>query len=121
MVKVEKKMKKEVCLKFLPWNHVEYKSQIEEYFKIVKKLNNEGLNPKANISTQLVFDVDIAEVFGPCTHGYKTTNSPLHYETKKDLVRLYWQVYGTNQVTNDELMIWFVKGYIAHEKGHKIN
>lgn len=36
-------------------------------------------------------------------------------------MRLYWQVYGTNQVANNELMIWFVKGYITQGKGHKVN
>jgi hypothetical protein len=111
----------EVCFKFSPWDHVEYKNQTKKYFKIVRKLNNEGLNPRANISTQLVSDVNIAKVFGPCTNGYKTTNPHLHPKTKKDLMRFYWQVYGTNQVTNNELMIWFVKGYITQEKGHKIN
>jgi hypothetical protein len=51
MVKVKKKMKKEVCFEFQPWDHVEYKSQIEEYFKTIKKLSNEGFNLKANNST----------------------------------------------------------------------
>jgi len=30
-------------------------------------------------------------------------------------------VYGIDQVTNNEFMIWFVKGYIAQEKGEKVN
>ncbi len=69
MVKAKKKMKKEVCSKFPPWDHVEYKNQTKEYFKTIKKLSNEGLNPRENISMQLVFDVSIAKVFGPCIDG----------------------------------------------------
>jgi hypothetical protein len=36
-------------------------------------------------------------------------------------VWLYWQVYGIDQVTNNELLIWFVNRYISQEKGHKVN
>lgn len=32
-MKVERKMKKEASFEFLPWDHVDYKDQIEEYFK----------------------------------------------------------------------------------------
>jgi hypothetical protein len=48
---------------FLPLDHMEYKYQIEEYFKIVRKLNNEGINPKANILAHIVFNAYIVEAF----------------------------------------------------------
>jgi hypothetical protein len=37
MVKEEKKPKKEMWPKFPPWEHVDYKDQIEEYFKLLKR------------------------------------------------------------------------------------
>jgi hypothetical protein len=60
-----------------------------------------------------VFDAYITKIFGPPFEGFKTTNLNLHPKMKKDLFRLYWKVYGTNQVTNNKFMIWFVEAYIA--------
>ncbi len=40
---------------------------------------------------------------------------------KKDLFWFYWKAYGTKQIMNNEFMIWFVKGYVAHKKGEKVN
>jgi hypothetical protein len=42
---------------------MEYRYQIEDYFKIVRKLNNEGFNPKANILAHIVFNAYIVEAF----------------------------------------------------------
>jgi hypothetical protein len=53
MVKEEGKPTNEMWPEFPPWEHVEYKDQIEEYFKIVKRLSNMGLNPKTNIPSCL--------------------------------------------------------------------
>jgi hypothetical protein len=66
-----------------------------------------------------MFDVNIIKGFGSSFDGFKSTNP--HLDTKKHLVSLYWQVYGTNQVTNNEYMNWFVKGYIAQKKGKNVN
>jgi hypothetical protein len=60
-----------------------------------------------------VFDADILEIFGPSFEGFKTNNLNLHLEMKKVLLQFYWKVYGTEQVMNNEFMLWFVKGYIA--------
>jgi len=76
----------------------------------VRKLSDEGFNPKANFPPNIVYDANIAEVFGPSSKGFKTTNLNLHLGMRKDLLRLYWKVYGTNQMTNNEFMISFVKG-----------
>jgi hypothetical protein len=40
IMKVQKKMKREAFYEFLPWDHINYKDQIEECFKIVRTLNN---------------------------------------------------------------------------------
>jgi len=72
--------KVKVQFEFLPWDHMEYRYQIEEYFKIVRKLNNEGLNPKANCLAHIVFNAYIVEAFLPCSNKFKTTNSPRNKE-----------------------------------------
>jgi hypothetical protein len=31
------------------------------------------------------------------------------------------KIYGTGDITNNELMVWFVKGWIVEWNGHLIN
>ncbi len=121
MRKVDRKVKKEVNFEFLPWDFVPYKYQTKNYFKTIRKLSVEGFNRKANFPPNIVSDVNIVEVFRSSFEGFKTTNLNIHLETKKDLLQLYWKVYGTKQIMNNEFMICFVKGYIAHKKGEKVN
>ncbi len=90
MVKEEKKPRKKTWLEFPPWEHVDYKDQIEEYFKIVKRLSNVGLNLKTKIPNCLVTKAHIVEIFGLGCESLKTTNLHLHCDTKKELVKLYW-------------------------------
>ncbi len=111
-------MKREANSEFPPWGYVD---QTKNYFKTIKKLSGEGFNPKANFPPNIVFDADIAEIFRLSSKGFKTTNLNLHPKMKKDLFRLYWKVFGTNQVTNNKFMIWFMKGYIVQKKGEKVN
>jgi hypothetical protein len=84
-------------------------------------LSGKGFNPKANFLPNIVSDVDITKVFGLSFEGFKTTDLNVHPKNKKGLLRFYWEVHGTKQVTNNEFMIWFVKGDIAQKKGEKVN
>lgn len=85
-------MKREpINVEFPPWECFEFHKQIEEYFVVVKKLSSMGLNPKLGITNEHVTVVDIKEVFGPNCSILKTTNANLHLNTKKGLVKLYWQ------------------------------
>jgi hypothetical protein len=88
-MKVEKKVKREASFEFPPWDHVDYKDQIEKYFKIVRKFNNQGFNHRLNIATNIMSDADIVEVLGSPFDRFKTTNPHLHHDTKKELIRLY--------------------------------
>ncbi len=36
-------------------------------------------------------------------------------------MRLCWQIYGTSFITNNDLVVWVVKGFIVQEKGIEIN
>jgi hypothetical protein len=67
-----------VNFEFPPWDYVPYKDQIEDYFKTVKKLSGEGFNPKANFPPNIMFDANIAKIFGLLSKGFKTTNLNLH-------------------------------------------
>jgi hypothetical protein len=97
------------------------KIKLKNYFKTIKKLNGEGFNPKANFPPNIVSDANIAKVFGMSFEGFKTTNLNFHPKTKKDFLGFYWKMYGTNQVTNNKFMIWFVKACIPQEKGKKVS
>jgi hypothetical protein len=122
MGKEEKKPKKEnLYPKFPAWAPIEYKDQIEHYFMTIRKLINVGLNPKTKISTKLMTKANKAKVFGPGYETLKTTSSHLHLTTKRKFVKLYWQVYGTTNVTNNKFYLWFVRDYIAQLKGKSMN
>jgi hypothetical protein len=58
--------------------------------------------------------VDIAKVF-------KTTNPLLPLVATEEIKTLYWKIDGIAHITNNELMLWFVKGWIVERKGHLIN
>jgi hypothetical protein len=53
---------------------------------------------------------------------YKLTNLFIHADTKHELKKLHnWQIYGSTTPTDNDFMLWLVKGYIAQENGVKIN
>jgi hypothetical protein len=45
---------------------------------------------------------------------------PPHRNQAK-IVEIIWQMFGTPHVTNNEFNVWFVRGYVVHEKGENIN
>jgi hypothetical protein len=53
--------------------------------------------------------VDITKVFGN-VKVFKTTNPLLPLVAKKEIETLYWKINGFAHITNNELMLWFVKG-----------
>jgi hypothetical protein len=52
---------------------------------------------------------------------FKTTNPLLPSNTRKEIEILYGKINGTSHITNNELMVWFVKGWIVEWNGHSIN
>jgi hypothetical protein len=42
-------------------------------------------------------------------------------EDKTAMEDIYWKVFGTNTITNNEIPTWIVCGFIAHSKGCPIN
>jgi len=51
----------------------------------------------------------------------RTTNLDLDPNIKLELLCLHSQCYANNNVTNNELYLWFVKGCIAQEIGRNVN
>ncbi len=93
MVKEEIKKVKNENTKFPQWEAIDYWVQTEEYFFVVKKLHNGGLNPKTNLTSAHVCENDLVEVFGlKCIS--KLTNPLIHANTKHDLKKLHCQIYG---------------------------
>ncbi len=64
--------------------------------------------------------MDIAKVFGNIK-VFKTTNPFLPPIAKKEIKTLYWKINGFAHITNNELMLWFIKGWIVEQKGHLVN
>jgi hypothetical protein len=60
-------------------------------------------------------------VFGADCSSFKSINLYLHINTKRMLVKFHWQIYGLAVITNNEFMMWLVKGYITKLKGHFVN
>jgi hypothetical protein len=61
---------------------------MEEFFTIIEKLNNKGLNPKTQITNTPVTEIGIIEVFGK-SKVLRTTNLNLALNTKLGLLHLY--------------------------------
>jgi hypothetical protein len=64
--------------------------------------------------------MDIAKFFGN-VRTFKSNNPLLTREARKEIETFYWKINGTSHITNNELMYWFVKGWIKHGNGHPIN
>jgi hypothetical protein len=85
----------------------------------VKELSVVGLDPKHDLIDEHVTTIDIVAIFGN-VKKFKTTNPLLFLDARKEIETLYWKIYGTKHITNNELMVWFVKGWIIKRNGHPI-
>ena len=97
-----------------------YNAQTEKFFEEERGLVRGGLNPKLASEVSFVTDADIEDLFGKCTK-FRTTNTVLNPDARKDLMDLYFKIYGSTSVTNNEFAGWLVKGYIANLKRRKVN
>jgi hypothetical protein len=59
----------------------------------------------------------MVEVFGTICSSFKTINPYLHINIKRMFVNLHWQIHGWTVITNNEFMMWLMKGYITKLKG----
>jgi hypothetical protein len=86
----------------------------------VKRLNGSNLNPKSKLITKHVTEANIEEIFCKVAK-FKTTNTHLHVDIKKELLHLCSPIYGTSTFMNNKFMSWVVKGYIVEAKGWDVN
>jgi len=63
-----------------------------------------GFDPKYDLIDEHVTTIHIIKIFGN-VHKFKTTNPLLFMETKTKLERLYWRIYGTTHIINNEFMV----------------
>ena len=97
-----------------------YNAQTEQYFEEERGLTRGGLNSKLAAEVACVIDADVELLFGKCTK-FRTTNTVLNPDARKDLMELYSKIYGSQSVTNNEFARWLVKGYIANLNKKKVN
>jgi hypothetical protein len=96
------------------------KTQSADFFIKERGLSGSGLNPKLASDMSCVTPKKIEEIWGKCV-AFKTTNTTLKLETRKELLQLYFKTYGKMEVTNKEFMTWVVKGYIAEQMGFEVD
>jgi hypothetical protein len=119
--KEKKPQRREIDLEYPEWPWVDYKLQDAKFFVEVNKLSVERLDRKSDLINAPVTIVDIAQIFGN-VQKFKTTNPLLLEEHIKELEKLYWKIYGTGHITNNELYLWLVKGWVVKTiKRLKIN
>jgi hypothetical protein len=96
------------------------REQTVDFFVNIRGLPNKGLNPKSVVDTAVVTAEDLEEVWGKVS-AYRTTNTKLHPDTRRELITLYGKIYGTEDVTNNEFMLWVVKGFILECKDEDVD
>jgi hypothetical protein len=96
------------------------KTQSADFFIKERGLCGSGLNPKLASDMSCVTLEKIEEIWSKCV-AFKTTNTTLKPETRKELLQLYFKIYGKMEVTNKEFMTWVVKGYIAEQMGFEVD
>ena len=96
------------------------KTQSADFFINKRGLSGSGLNPKLASDMSCVTPEKIEDIWGKCV-AFKTMNTTLKPETRKELLQLYSKIYGKTEVTNKEFMAWVVKGYIAEQMGFEVD
>jgi hypothetical protein len=120
--KKEKRSRKqdELDKELPPWEPVDLRLQDREFFVSIRQLQDSRINPKLPGIEEIVKPIHIEEIFGK-EGKLETTNTFLDPKTSRDLYRLYWRIFGTLHVTNNDLAGWIVNGYIEQEMGEDVD
>jgi hypothetical protein len=111
MGKEERKPKRDIDKEYPRWAWVNFRCQDANFFKEVRQLPSKGLDPKCELMDEHVTTTDIASFFGNVKR-FKTINPLLPSNARKEIETLYWKINGIGHITDNELMVWFVKGWI---------
>jgi hypothetical protein len=123
MVIMLKEVKHEKLQKEAPlanWPLVDIRKHSVFFFSIVRKLDNVGLDPKYDLDNEHVTVEDCSFLFG-VSKNFKINSPILKVEDMATMEDIYWRVFGTSIVTNNEILVWIVHGFITHSRGHPIN
>ena len=93
------------------------RSQILEFFTKERGLCGQGLNPKLAIDMVFITVEKIEEIWEKCI-SFKVTSTTLKPETQRELLDLYYKIYGKREVMNKEFM---VKSYIVEQMDHYVD
>jgi predicted transcriptional regulator len=110
--KKERKPKWDIDKEYPKWAWADYKLQDSQFFKEVKEFSTLGLDPKHDLIDEHVITLNIATIFGN-VKKFKTTDPLLSPYARKEIETFYWKIYGNRHITNNELMAWFVKGWVT--------
>jgi hypothetical protein len=87
------------------------------FYTNVKQLNGKGFNSKFDSENQHVNAKECYALFGG-SRNFKVKSPNLKLATLEDI---YWRVFGTSTITNNEVLTWIVHGFIAQSKRIEIN
>ncbi len=78
------------------------------------------MNPKYDLANEHAIGEECSFLFGG-SKKVKSNSFVLKVEDKAAMVGIYWRVFGTNIIINNEVLAWIMPSFIAHSKGHPIN
>jgi hypothetical protein len=98
---------------------VDIKKQDAIFFPTIQELNNIGEDPKY-LNNEYVTMEECIALFGG-SRKFKLKCLKLKFEDRAAIEEIYWRVFGTSSVTNNEIPVSIVHGFIAQRKGIDIN
>jgi hypothetical protein len=99
---------------------VDIKKQEFAFFSQVRQLVDISLDKKIDLNNKYVTIKECIALFG----GSKKFNIKAHdlkLEDRITMEEIYYKLFGTSIITNNDMPTWIVHGYIVHTKGHPIN
>jgi hypothetical protein len=82
------------------------------FFSNVKQLNGKDFNTKFDLENQHVNAKECYALFGG-SRKFKVKSPNLKLENKATLEDIYWRVFGTRTITNNEVPTWIMHCFIA--------
>ncbi len=78
------------------------------------------MDPKYDLENENVIVKECSALFGG-SNKFKTKSLYLKLQNKVIAEDIYWRVFGTRKVANNEIPTWIIHGFIAQGKGYEIN
>ncbi len=100
------------------WLVVHIKKQKFVFFSQVWQLVDTSLDKKFDLNNKHVIVKECIALFG----GSKKFNIKAHdlkLEDRITMEEIYYKLFGTSIITNNDMPTWIVHGYITHTKGQK--